>query len=372
MDQSQRFSVHYLIEARSGSEADQRADQIAIEQTAEMPPETIPESLRQTYTGNVVICKEADENLFEAVISYPLAVTGNELTQCLNMIFGNISMKSGIKISSIGWHSLHPLFPGPFWGISGIRDQLNIHNRSLSCSALKPVGLDTAQLANRCYQMAKGGVDIIKDDHGLVNQSVAPFNKRVETCVAAIEKAADETGKRTAYFPNITGDCFDIWRRYEIAQSLGASGVLVSPLLAGMSVIKSLRESDPVLPVMAHPTFSGSFVMNKGHGFTPELFYGHLWRALGADTVIYPNFGGRFSFSEEDCEGINRALRHDASPFKKAFPTPGGGIQRDTIGTWIDRYGNDTIFLIGGSLYQHKHGLEAAVREFQEAIENNG
>jgi ribulose-bisphosphate carboxylase large chain len=371
MDDLQRFSVHYLIVARSGSDADKLAEEIAIEQTAEMPPETIPEPLRHSFTGKVVICKEAGNHQYEAVISYPLAVAGNELTQCLNMIFGNISMKPGIRLSGIGWHALRHLFPGPYYGIEGIREKLHIYNRPLSCSALKPVGLNSAQLANRCYQMAKGGIDIIKDDHGLVNQTSAPFYDRVETCMAAVEKAADETGKRAAYFPNITGDCFDTWRRYEIAQSLGASGVLISPQLTGMSAIKSLRDSEPVLPVMAHPTFSGSFVMDKDHGFTPELYYGFLWRALGADTVIYPNSGGRFSFTDDECRKINGALRDESSPFKKAFPTPGGGIQRETIGKWIDRYGMDTIFLIGGSLYQHKHGLETAVREFQDEIENH-
>ncbi len=373
MDNSQRFSVHYLITARSGSEAVKLAEDIAIEQTAEMPPDAIPESIRQSSTGKVVICKQAGKkNLYETVISYPLAVAGDELSQCLNMIFGNISLKPGIRISGIGWHSLDRIFPGPYWGIGGIRDKLNIHHRPLSCSALKPVGLSNSQLANRCYQMAKGGVDIIKDDHGLVNQSSAPFHDRVVTCMAAIEKAADETGKRTAYFPNITGDCFDTWRRYEIAQSLGAFGVLISPQLTGMSIIKSLQDTDPVLPAMAHPTFSGSFVMNKEHGFTPSLYYGDLWRALGADSVIYPNSGGRFSFTENDCEGINNALRQDTSPFRKSFPTPGGGIQRESIGKWIDRYGKDTIFLIGGSLYQHKGGLEVAVREFQDEIEDYG
>ena len=370
MESWQRFSVHYLIQARSGAEADERAVNLSIEQTAEMPYEVIPDALKDRFTGHVSICKEAGKNLYEVVVSYPLASTGNEMTQCLNMLFGNISLQPGIQITGIEWHSLTDIFPGPRHGIAGIRDKLNIYNRPISCTALKPVGLSSSELADRCYRMAKGGLDIIKDDHSLSNQPSAPFSERVEACMDAIERAADETGKRSAYIPNISGDSFETWRRYEIAQKLGAFGVLLSPQLVGMSTIKSLSDTDDSLPVMAHPTFSGSFVMHDSHGFTPELYYGALWRALGADAVIYPNAGGRFSFTDKECERINRALRYEASPFKEAFPAPGGGIQTQTIGEWMDRYGADTIFLIGGSLYQHKDGLETAAREFQQVMES--
>jgi ribulose-bisphosphate carboxylase large chain len=372
MDSSNRFSVHYLITAQSGAEADERAENIAIEQTSELPEAAIPDAIRKHFTGKVVICKKTGDNLFEAVISYPLTVTGNEITQCLNMLFGNISLKSGIRISGIGWHSLTEIFPGPKFGIGGIRDKLNIYDRPITCTALKPVGLSSKELAERCYLLAKGGLDIIKDDHGLANQSTAPFSDRLEACLKALERAADVTGKKTAYIPNITGDCFETWRRFEIAQELGAFGVLIAPQLTGMSSIKSLTDTDSSIPVMVHPTFSGSFVMNSSHGFTPEFYYGHLWRALGADAVIYPNAGGRFTFTEKQCKGINDALRYDASPFKTAFPVPGGGIKRNTLTEWIDKYGKDTIFLIGGSLYLHEDGLETAAKEFQDKIDNYG
>lgn len=370
MDSSQHFSVHYLITAQSSAEANKRAEDVAVEQTSELPLEVIPDEIKEQFTGKVVRCNKAGKNLYEAVVSYPLAATGNEITQCLNMLFGNISLKPGICVSGVSWHSLTDIFPGPKFGIGGIRDRLNIHGRPLTCTALKPVGLSCGELAEQCYQLAKGGLDIIKDDHGLSNQSSAPFSDRVEACLAAIEQASDETGKQTAYIPNITGDCFETWRRFEIAQELGAFGVLLAPQLTGMSTIKSLHESNSSLPIMVHPTFSGSYVMNSSHGFTPDLYYGYLWRALGADAVIYPNAGGRFTFTEKQCNKINHALRHDTSPFKTAFPVPGGGIKRDTLTEWIGKYGNETIFLIGGSLYLHEKGLEEAAKEFQEKIEH--
>ncbi len=369
MEAPQRFSAHYLIAARSAGEAAKRAEELCIEQTAEMPPDTIPKTIKDTFTGQVVIQKQIEENRYETIISYPISATGYEITQCLNLLFGNISMKPGIRVSGISWHSLSAIFPGPKCGINGIRKKLQIHNRPLSCSALKPMGLKSEELADRCYQMAKGGLDIIKDDHGLSNQPAAPFSERVKKCLEAIDRAADETGKRSAYFPNITGDCFETWRRYDIAQELGAGGVLLIPQLTGLSIIKSLSDAEDPLPVMAHPAFSGSYVLPADHGFTPDLYYGSLWRALGADTVIYPNAGGRFSFTQKQCDAINTSLRTDQSPFLPSFPSPGGGIQRDSIDKWMKKYGADTIFLIGGSLYQHPRGVETASRELQNKIE---
>jgi ribulose 1,5-bisphosphate carboxylase large subunit-like protein len=35
----------------------------------------------------------------------------------------------------------------------------------------------------------------------------------------------------------------------------------------------------------------------------------------------------------------------------------------------LQSYGPDTIFLVGGSLYQHPEGKEAAAREFQQILE---
>lgn len=369
MEDPLRFSVHYLITARSDEEAAERAEKLCIEQTAEMPADTIPKKIRDSLTGQVVIQKKVGREQYETVISYPVSAAGGEITQCLNLLFGNISLKPGINLSAISWYPLTGIFPGPGLGISGIRERLNIHNRPISCSALKPMGLKSEELAERCYQMARGGLDIIKDDHGLANQDMAPFTDRITKCLEAIDRAADETGKRSAYFPNITGDCFETWRRYEIAQELGAGGVLIIPQLTGLSAIKSLAGSENHLPVMAHPAFSGSFVLPDGHGFTPGLYYGSLWRALGADIVIYPNAGGRFSFSQEQCNSINTALRTDESPFLPAFPSPGGGIQRKNINKWMKKYGANTIFLIGGSLYQHPGGIETGSKEFQDNIE---
>jgi len=65
--------------------------------------------------------------------------------------------------------------------------------------------------------------------------------------------------------------------------------------------------------------------------------------------VIYPNVGGRFTFSAETCAAINARLRAPLGRWHRRFPAPGGGIDAARVPQWIERYGADTIFLIAGA-----------------------
>ena len=86
-------------------------------------------------------------------------------------------------------------FPGPRFGSAGLRALVGVPTGALIQTALKPQGSSTAQLAEMAYQLALGGIDVIKDDHGLANQTWSPFEERVTACCAAVAKANSETGK---------------------------------------------------------------------------------------------------------------------------------------------------------------------------------
>jgi ribulose-bisphosphate carboxylase large chain len=213
-----------------------------------------------------------------------------------------------------------------------------------------------------------GGSDIILDDHGVANQSYAPFEPRVKACVEAIQRAADETGRRSRYFANITALASESLKRYQRAADLGADGVLICPHIAGLETMHQLARLDLGLPIIAHPAFSGGLTTSRDQGLTPSLLYGQLWRALGADFAIYPNVDGRFSFTIEECDAINRNARDAQLSFKPMFPMPGGGMKIETIHRWKETYGPDTVFLLGGSLYDHPGGVRQAAEELTQAL----
>lgn len=120
------------------------------------------------------------------------------------------------------------------------------------------------------------------------------------------------------------------------------------------------------LAVLAHPALAGSFFHDDA-GIAPEVLLGQIFRLMGSDGVIYPNAGGRFSFTESVCEAINAKLRERLEPLRRSFPVPAGGIDAGKIFKWVERYGMDTIFLVGGSLYAQSD-LEKASRELLEKV----
>jgi len=369
MNKKTSFSITYQIQSTSEEEALQLSTALSIEQTVEMPADTVPDHLKDNI-GRVVSLTKTNEKVWKTVIQFSGSLVDDDSTQFLNVLFGNSSLQTGVKLVDIDREYLSQICNGPVHGIGQYRINMGVKKRPLSCTALKPIGLTPGELAERAYKFSSGGIDMIKDDHGLANQNSATFKARVQSVVRAVRKGEQISGKKTAYFPNITGSAAEVIDRYMQAVELGADGVLISPQLTGLSQMHQLARSNMPLPIMAHPAFSGNYVNHPTGGFSPEIYYGVLWRAFGADFIIYPNAKGRFSFTEDTCKAINHECRNPKLKLRSSFPTPGGGIDRTTVSEWADIYGNDTVFLIGGSLYQHPDGIESATKEFQQILKD--
>src|SRR2546429_3047031 len=117
------------------------------------------------------------------------------MPQLLNLLFGNISLQSGVVVASIEWPlELLAALGGPRHGIAGLRELTGAPRRALLCTALKPLGVSATQLAERAYRFALAGIDLVKDDHSLSDQPPAPFRERVQRCQDAVERANRETG----------------------------------------------------------------------------------------------------------------------------------------------------------------------------------
>lgn len=363
-----RFSITYQIVADSEDQAVKTAEAIRLEQTVEMPEDTVPKQAESSL-ADVISVEQKHEQQWIAKLSFPQSIIDGDPTQLLNVLYGNISMLDGIKVIDTDDHLFCNILKGPSFGIDRLRSLAGAIHRPLSCTALKPVGLNPSELAERAYQFACGGIDIVKDDHGLADQSTAPFKDRVISCVRAVRKGEQVSGKKTLYFPNITTSPVLIMERFHQAVELGADGVLIAPQLAGIDAVRAIAHENQ-LPVMAHPAFSGSFILHSTQGISLDFYYGKLWRAFGADAVIHPNAGGRFSFSWDACKKLHNQLKNPLCDFKKSFPTPAGGIDLNSLPELLEQYGKDTIFLIGGSLYKQKEGIETATKEFQQTLEH--
>jgi ribulose-bisphosphate carboxylase large chain len=364
---SERLNISYILDCANGETAEEKALGIALEQTVELPMDSIDADIRERIVGRIDELTPLTDTQHHVRISYPLAAIGAEPTQCLNLLFGNISLKRGIRIVDIDWPQvLLQAFGGPAHGRDGLRALLGKPHGPLLCSALKPMGMSAGQLAERCYQFALGGVHIIKDDHGVADQPDAPFAERLLRCQDAVARANDQTGQHSLYFPNVTAGYRELPQRLQAAKDAGCKGVLINPWITGLDAMRFARDEFG-LALMAHPALTGAYFA-PDHGISAELLLGDLFRLAGADASIYPNVGGRFGFSVDTCEAINSHLRRPLPGIKPSLPTPGGGMDIARAPEWIRRYGPDTIILIGGSLYAQSD-LAAASKTLREALE---
>ncbi len=364
----ERFAVEYLLEGDE-KEALARAKDICIEQTVEFPEDLLPDGFIRAHVLGKIENFKKTENGYEARIAFPIETAAGELTQLLNVIFGNISLKPGIFLRRLDLpSSIQNMFPGPRYGINGLRKLLDAPACPLLATALKPMGLTPRGLADLAYRFALGGIDIIKDDHGLTDQPYAPFEERVTLCAEAVQRANRETGLRCIYAANITCPDGLLMERASFAKDRGAGAVMIAPGLTGFDAMKRLAGDEGIgLPVICHPAFLGSFVMG-GNGISHHVIFGTLPRLSGADASIYPNFGGRFSFSRDECHGIVSGCLEPMGDIASIFPAPGGGMTMENIRENRDFYGPDVIYLMGGGLFRESDDLTANCRRFREFL----
>ncbi|CAK0741678.1 ribulose-bisphosphate carboxylase large chain [Gammaproteobacteria bacterium] len=365
----ERFRVVYGL---AGSEAQVRinAQRICLEQTVELPEEGVPAGfIRDEVVGRIEGLEPGLAG-FEVTVSYAVETAAAELPQFINLVFGNISILPGIQVLRFDLTpTFFAKFPGPQLGRVGLRELLGVPKRPLLCAALKPMGFSAVQLAEMAYQLALGGIDLIKDDHGLTNQAFAPFEERVQRCADAVARANHQTGEHSLYIPNVTAPFDQIVARAHFAKKAAAGGLLICPALTGLDAMRCLAKDESLrLPILSHPAFQGSYLTSPGNGMSHFSLLGQLTRLAGADAVIFPNYGGRFAFSQAECFSIVAGTETAMDSIKTIFPCPGGGMTLERIPELMEVFGREVIFLMGGGLLGHSPDLRANACYFRELV----
>jgi ribulose-bisphosphate carboxylase large chain len=362
MSVSEPIRISYLVHCDS-DHIRARAEALLLEQTVELPLNAVRDPAVARYiVGQVEHIEPVADHRFRVVIAQPLAAAAGDPAQLLNLLFGNSSLQPDLVLEDVVLPDEALTFlSGPRYGIAGLRALSGVNGRPLLATALKPMGLAPEALADLARQFALGGLDLVKDDHGLADHAVCPFERRVEACLAAVEAVHQETGHRTLYVPNLIGTPERVRDQLRFARSAGAPAVMLSPMLLGLPSLAELA-THAQLPILTHPALAG--VLRAAEA----ALLGTLFRWYGADAVIFPHAGGRFSYSLETCGGIARALRTPHVQLKPALPVPAGGIHLDRVAELVAFYGMDCMLLIGGSLYEAGDRLAEATRALVEGI----
>jgi ribulose-bisphosphate carboxylase large chain len=281
----ERLTVTYSVHA-GAEDAHAIAEKACTEQTVEFPPELIgDDGIREHVFGRIERFETVGEALHHADISYAVECSAFTLPQLFNLIYGNISLFPQLRVERLALpDSLSSVFKGPRYGLAGLRDLFAVPSGPLFMSALKPQGLPAERLAEQAYQFARGGLEIIKDDHGLANQPFAPFCERVEKCCEAVARANAETGRQSVYAPMISGPSEQIVEQAHWAKNQGAGALLIAPALIGFDVARRLAEDDTLnLPMIGHPAMMGSYVVSPTNGFSHFAIFGQVMRLIGMD-----------------------------------------------------------------------------------------
>jgi ribulose-bisphosphate carboxylase large chain len=211
-------------------------------------------------------------------------------------------------------------------------------------------------------RFAQGGIDYIKDDHGLADQNYSPFAARIEAIAAALRTADRPNGAPARYVPSLCGDLDAMRQQAAIAAAEGIDTVMVAPMIMGFANFQRLIAENPDLAFMAHPTMAGAARI------APPLLLGKLFRLLGADAVIFPNHGGRFGYSVETCRQIAQTALEKRGDLRPSVPVPAGGMTPDRVPEMLDFYGSDIMLLIGGGLLAARGRLVEETAAFVGAV----
>ncbi len=261
---------------------------------------------------------------------------------------------------------------GPKFGIDGVR---KIVGTEVSCrphigTIIKPkVGLNPKDTAQVAYEAAIGGLDLIKDDETLTNQSFCPLFERLELVMDALDRAKDETGKQVLYAVNVTTGGDKIVELAHNAVKAGANMLMVDVLTAGFSAVQALAEDPAVnVPIHVHRTMHGALTRNPQHGIAMRPI-AKLVRSAGGDQLHTGSVSGKMGGKAGEVVADNMEITRPFGNLKPVFPVSSGGLHPGKVAAEIAKLGTDIVLQAGGGIHGHPDGTTAGTRAMLQAAE---
>jgi 2,3-diketo-5-methylthiopentyl-1-phosphate enolase len=332
----------------------------------------------QKFKGRVISAEKLhiDEQTNETVavlkIAYPSNNFSLDLPAILTTVFGKLSLDGKIKLLDLDFsQELKMAFPGPKFGINGLREKLGVYDRPLLMSIFKGIlGRDLPFLFSQLREQALGGVDFVKDDEILFDNPLTPFEQRIIGGREVLQQVYEETGHRTLYAVNLTGRTSQLIEKAKRAKELGADLLLFNVFAYGLDVLQELREKEGIdLPIMAHPAVSGALTSSEVYGISHSLLLGKLLRYAGADLSLFPSPYGSVALEKEAALSIAAALTDESESMNKSFPVPSAGIHPGLVPLLLQDFGIDSVINAGGGVHGHPAGAKGGGLAFRQAIE---
>jgi len=311
----------------------------------------------------------------EIRVAYPLDLfEGGNMPQVLSCIAGNImGMKAveTIRLRDCEWpEALANSFSGPQFGSAVKAELLDAADRPALATVPKPkVGMSTEKHAEIGYEAWTGGVDLLKDDENLTDQSFNRFEDRVKRSFEMRDRAAEETGERKDYLVNITADADEMKRRADVVAAQGGRFVMVDVITTGWASVQSVRKhvEDLGLAIHAHRAMHAAFDRLPQHGVSMRVL-AQVARLVGVDH-IHTGTANLGKLENEDTAGINEWLAGDLYGLNDVLPVASGGLHPGTVEPLLDALGTEIMVQAGGGIHGHPDGTHAGAKALRAATE---
>ena len=344
------------------------AEAIAAEQSTGTWTDVEREKLASDLSARVV---RAEGNFAYVAFPEELFEAGN-IPQYLSVVAGNLFGLGDLKkvrlLDVIFPQSLVSAHKGPRFGIKEARKILGVFDRPLVGTIIKPkVGLSPKETAEVAGQAVRGGLDLIKDDETLTDQSFCPMDERVEAVMAELSKVEEETGKKAFYAVNVTSGAEEILGRAEEVIDRGANMVMVDVLTSGFSALEVLSRGVKV-PVHVHRTMHGAFTRDRSHGIS-MIPISRLVRMAGGTNLHTGSYLGKMAGDREENDRCRDALRDEWYGLSPVFPVASGGVHPGNVRPNLEGYGTDCIVQAGGGVHGHPWGTTGGAKAMVQAVE---
>ena len=307
-------------------------------------------------------------------IAYPISLfepanMPNILSSVAGNVFGLATLKS-LRLNDVHLPSeIIESFRGPKYGISGIRELLNVQDRPLVGTIIKPkLGLKTEDHAEVAYEAWIGGCDIVKDDENLSSQRFNPFEDRVIKTLESRDRAQKQTGERKVYMANVTAETSQMIKRAQFIEDHGGDYMMIDILTCGFAALQTLRNRDFNLVIHAHRAGHAAFTKNPKHGVSMRAI-AKISRAIGVDQLHVGTAVGKMSETREEVLENCASLRSKMGDLKPVLPVASGGLYPGLVPALFDIFGKDFVIQAGGGIHGHRDGTVAGAKAMRHALD---
>lgn len=298
-------------------------------------------------------------------IEFPLENFGPSLPNLQATVMGNLYELGELGACRLLDIDLPAAFDerygGPRFGVAGTRELMDAPQGAMVGAIVKPsVGLGVTEHAAVVQRLAEANADFCKDDELIANPPYSPLRERVKAVMAAIERAADRTGRKLMYAFNITDDIDRLRANHDLVVEAGGTCVMVcinAISLAGVAHLRSFCE----LPIHGHRTMLGALMRHPALGIEFRAFQ-KLARLAGVDHLHAGGMNSKFYETNEQVARSIRAVREPLFGGYSCLPVLSSAQWAGTCEVTYRMVATDDVLTVaGGGIFAHPGGIRAGV-----------